>query len=114
MTDINKWQTTILAAAAAADDQNGQDIARRIEQAHGVDVSNGRLYPNLDALVDAGLLTQRTDGGRANRHNVTDRGMRELEARLDYLLRHADANPRYDLAARTDPEAGVDLERRDG
>jgi len=111
MSDITRFQTTLLAAAAADDGQSGKEIAGRVERAHGVSVSNGRLYPSLDGLVDAGLIDQRDTDGRANAHTVTDRGMRHLRARLDFLLSATDANPRYDLTVRLGPDGGVDLDR---
>jgi DNA-binding PadR family transcriptional regulator len=44
-------------------------------------MTGSRLYPNLDDLVDKGLLEKGELDKRTNVYTVTKRGLRELEAR---------------------------------
>ena len=53
------------------------------------DVHAGRLYPNLDQLVDQGLISKRPFNNRSNTYALTGRGRRELDAYLDYVAAHA-------------------------
>lgn len=42
------------------------------------EVNHGRLYPNLDQLVDAGYLTKESRDKRTNEYGLTEGGKREL------------------------------------
>ena len=44
----------------------------------------GRLYPNLDTLVEKGLVEKGEKDRRTNVYTVTKCGQRELEARRDW------------------------------
>lgn len=45
------------------------------------EIHYGRLYPNLDTLVNKGLIEKGQVDLRTNVYALTDRGKRELEAR---------------------------------
>jgi DNA-binding PadR family transcriptional regulator len=42
-----------------------------------------RSYPNLDALVDKGLVEKSEVDGHTNAYTLTDRAVRELKARRE-------------------------------
>ncbi|ELY99975.1 hypothetical protein C480_19519 [Natrialba aegyptia DSM 13077] len=48
------------------------------------EINHGRLYPNLDDLVDKGLLKKGERDKRTNMYTVTQRGRREIEARREW------------------------------
>jgi len=50
----------------------------------------GRLYPNLDTLVQKGLVKKGDKDCRANAYTVTKRGQRVLEARRDWERQYVD------------------------
>ena len=70
---------TILALEADGP-VSGQDIKHALEADQDRTINHGRLYPNLDELVDAGLVTKGTIDDRTNSYQTTDGG-RELVRR---------------------------------
>lgn len=61
---------------------HGLGIKREVEVIRHEDVNHGRLYPNLDELVDAGYLTKGERDRRTNTYRVTTAGVVALS---DYL-----------------------------
>lgn len=85
MTDpdeLSTFQRQILAVLA---DGPRKGLAVKDElQAQGYDkVNHGRLYPNLDRLVDAGYVDKSPRDERTNEYALTDEGL----GRLTSLLR---------------------------
>ncbi len=62
----------------------GLAIKRRLEPQHG-EVNHGRLYPNLDALVDRGLVEKSEFDQRTNEYTLTDKGRALLIQRVERL-----------------------------
>ena len=58
------------------------DVRRALEAHYGEAVNHGQLYPNLDELVDAGLVEKCSVDGRTNAYSLTDDGESALDARL--------------------------------
>jgi len=58
---------------------NGQDIQRDLQRRYGESVNHGRLYPNLDTLIDEGLVQKERLDGRTNQYELTARGLELLE-----------------------------------
>ena len=57
----------------------GQCIKRKVEQyGHGT-INHGRLYPNLDTLVEAGLVEKKEVDRRTNGYTLTSKGETQLE-----------------------------------
>jgi DNA-binding PadR family transcriptional regulator len=84
MDDLTGFQRDLLVVAAGLDEPNGLDIKDELEAYYTGDVNHGRLYPNLDTLVDKGLVEKAKADERTNRYVITDRGERELEARREW------------------------------
>jgi DNA-binding PadR family transcriptional regulator len=61
---------------------HGLAIKRELQRRYGREVNTGQLYPNLDQLVDAGLLAKRPLDGRTNGYQLTERGRDLLEREL--------------------------------
>ncbi|MWG36196.1 PadR family transcriptional regulator [Halomarina oriensis] len=60
-------------------DVSGQDIKREAERLRGSEVTHGALYPNLRALVDAGLVDRGELNRRTNWYALTEDGRRVLK-----------------------------------
>jgi len=71
---------TIAALEATGDAPYGLQIKEVLSAASGEDINHGRLYPNLDELVDAGLLSKGSKDKRTNTYELTGAGDRVLEA----------------------------------
>lgn len=81
MYDLTGFQRDLLYVAASKDEQNGLELKDELEGYYEKEIHHGRLYPNLDTLVDKGLLEKGTIDDRTNSYEVTQRGHREIEAR---------------------------------
>ena len=93
MDDLTGFQRDLLYVAAGLDGEeppHGLAIKNEIEQHYSKGINHGRLYPNLDTLVEMGLLTKGTIDKRTNSYAITDRGYRELQTRRDWEDNYVD------------------------
>lgn len=81
MHDLTGFQRDILYVVAGADGPKGLAIKDDLDEYYGTEINHGRLYPNLDALVEKGLLEKGKIDDRTNAYSLTSRGRREVEAR---------------------------------
>jgi len=84
-TDITQFQLDLLAVLAG-EPRYGLAIKRALEGYYGEEVNHGRLYPNLDDLVDRGAVDKSARDQRTNEYSLTDAGRGVLDRRLDWLL----------------------------
>nr|WP_250875066.1 PadR family transcriptional regulator [Halomarina rubra] len=78
----------------------GLGIKRELEARYGQEVNHGRLYPNLDDLVEAGLVEKTALDKRTNGYRLTQRGRDTLLDGLDaYLEDVAAFDGHHDLDA---------------
>lgn len=85
LTDLTGFQRDLLAVVAGLDEPHGLAIKESIEHAYGTpEINHGRLYPNLDTLVDKGLVDKGTKDRRTNSYTITERGRRELAAQHNW------------------------------
>ena len=89
MHDLTGFQRDILYVVASFDSPHGLGIKEELESYYGKEVNHGRLYPNLDDLVNKGLLDKGEHDRRTNYYGLTDRGNRELAARRRWEDNHA-------------------------
>lgn len=82
--DTTKFQLRILAILAD-EARYGLAIKRELEAYYGTEVNHGRLYPNLDDLVEAGLVEKSELDKRTNEYAITDRGFQALVDELGWL-----------------------------
>lgn len=66
----------------------GLAIKRQLEDYYGEDINHGRLYPNLDSLVEDGLVDKSELDKRTNEYAITDEGQDALTAYLEWTLTH--------------------------
>lgn len=63
---------------------HGLAIMDDLESYLGHEVNHGRLYPNLDRLVEAGLVSKGERDKRTNYYTLTDDGIQALAGRLEF------------------------------
>ncbi len=56
MDDLTGFQRDLLYVITGADQPSGQDVKEEIEQYYESELNHGRLYPNLDTLVNKELV----------------------------------------------------------
>jgi DNA-binding PadR family transcriptional regulator len=79
--DLTSFQQNILAVLSE-EPMYGLAIKRQLENYYDSEVNHGRLYPNLDDLVEAGLVGKSALDKRTNQYALTDDG---YEAIIDTL-----------------------------
>lgn len=86
--DLTKFQLRVLGTLAE-EARYGLAIKRELEDYYGKEVHHGRLYPNLDDLVEKGLVAKRELDKRTNEYRLTQDGaahvLREAQWMLDRL-----------------------------
>ena len=63
----------------------GLAIKRELEEYYGTEVNHGRLYPNLDDLVEMGLVEKSELDKRTNQYALTDEGENVVVDRVDWI-----------------------------
>ena len=87
MDDLTGFKRDLLYVIASIEDEPrpyGLSIKRELETAYESEIGHGRLYPNLNELVEMGLVEKGTLDKRTNSYALTQRGHREIEARREW------------------------------
>ena len=84
MYDLTAFQRDVLYTIAGQDEPHGLAIKDELEKYYESEIHHGRLYPNLDEVVDKGLVEKGELDKRTNYYTITARGQRELEARREW------------------------------
>lgn len=84
MHDLTGFQRDLLYVIAGTDEPHGLLIKDKLEDYYEKEIHHGRLYPNLDTLVDKGLAEKGQKDRRTNIYRTTRRGQREIEARREW------------------------------
>jgi DNA-binding PadR family transcriptional regulator len=88
MYDLTGFQRDLLYVVAGLENPHGLAIKDELEDYYEGEIHHGRLYPNLDTLVEKGLLEKGEKDRRTNAYSITQRGRRELEARREWEDEH--------------------------
>jgi DNA-binding PadR family transcriptional regulator len=91
MYDLTGFQRDLLVVIAGLEGPHGLAIKEELEEYYESDVNHGRLYPNLDELVEKGLVEKGEKDRRTNIYHLTQRGQRELDARQDWEEQYVSA-----------------------
>ncbi len=84
MHDLTGFQRDLLVVIAGLEQPHGLAVKEELEEYYGTEIHHGRLYPNLDTLVEKGLVEKGQLDQRTNYYVVTNRGDRELTARREW------------------------------
>jgi len=67
------------------DDPSGQEILTAMRESGYPDCSHGRLYPNIDRLVDNGYVEKGEIDRRTNWHALTPKAEKRLEEYAEFV-----------------------------
>jgi DNA-binding PadR family transcriptional regulator len=81
MDDLTGFQRDLLYVIAGANQPSGQDVKEEIEQYYSDEINHGRLYPNLDTVVNKGLVEKGQLDRRTNYYSITEDGEEAIEDR---------------------------------
>lgn len=90
MDDLTGFQRDLLTVIAGLEDPNGLEIKSEMEHYYESTINHGRLYPNLDTLVDRDLVVKTKQDERTNAYQLTDTGRELLETRRDWESQYVD------------------------
>jgi len=91
--DLTGFERDLIVEIYQMEQPSGQGIRGRMEAEHGEVVTTGQLYPNLDDLVDYGLLNKGEQNRRTNYYEVTNDGRRLVEDTARYFASIGATNP---------------------
>ena len=97
--ELTAFQQNILAILAE-EARYGLAVKRELESYYESEVNHGRLYPNLDDLVEMGLVDKSELDKRTNQYALTEAGYEALLGQLAW---------RFDRIV-TDGERAADIE----
>jgi DNA-binding PadR family transcriptional regulator len=89
MFDLTSFQRDILYVTAGFDRPSGQRIKSELETGSET-ITHGRLYPNLDALVEEGHLEKGSIDRRTNFYAISETGMTALAERRKWERQYVD------------------------
>jgi len=74
MFELSGFQRDLLYCIAGVDGSHGLGIKRALEDYGDTEVNHGRLYPNLDTLVEKGYVAKGSIDDRTNSYELTPEG----------------------------------------
>lgn len=83
--DLTAFQQNILVILSEKA-RYGLAIKRELEDYYGKEVNHGRLYPNLDTLVEYGLVEKSELDKRTNQYALTGAGEHVVEDQLRWIF----------------------------
>lgn len=84
MNDLTGFQRDLLYVIIGADHPSGQDLKKDLDEYYNAEINHGRLYPNLDTVVNKELVEKGELDRRTNYYDITDKGIREIESRQEW------------------------------
>ena len=91
MDDLTGFQRDILYVTAGLDEPHGLAVKDELENYYESEIQHGRLYPNLDTLVEKGLIEKGEIDKRTNSYTVTKQGHDVLDARNEWEGQYIEA-----------------------
>ncbi|MFB6146994.1 MAG: PadR family transcriptional regulator [Halobacteriaceae archaeon] len=83
--DLTAFQKNILVVLSD-EPRYGLAIKRELEEYYDKEVNHGRLYPNLDTLVDMGLVEKSERDKRTNEYALTAEGLEAVVDDIEWTL----------------------------
>lgn len=84
MNDLTGFQRDLLYTISGVDEPYGLAIKSSLQEYRDEDVNHGRLYPNLDTLVEKGYLEKSEKDRRTNLYNLTNHAYEEIDVRREW------------------------------
>lgn len=81
MNDLTGFQRDLLFTIAGFEKPSGQQVLDSVEGYYVSEITHGRLYPNLDTLVNKGLVEKGEHDRRTNFYSISEEGEEALKER---------------------------------
>lgn len=80
LESLTGFQRDLLYVIAGSGKTSGQDVKDELQKTYEEPINHGRLYPNLDTLVDRGLVKKGSIDRRTNSYEITEQGLKAIHA----------------------------------
>lgn len=90
MHDLTGFQRDLLYVIAGADRPSGQAVKAEVEEYYDSEINHGRLYPNLDTLVNKDLVEKGELDRRTNYYDITEDGREAIAERQNWESEYVD------------------------
>ena len=87
MKQLTKFQRDLMLVISAEDGQKGLGLKEELQKYYDGDIHHGRLYPNLDKLVELGYVEKGKIDDRSNSYTLTEAGHDAIEERQEWVNR---------------------------
>lgn len=87
--ELTSFQRDILYVAVGKEEPSGQEIKAELES-EPEEITHGRLYPNLDTLVEKGYLEKGMIDRRTNFYGLSEKGATALAERRQWEDEYVD------------------------
>ena len=84
MHDLIGFQRDALYIIAGMDSPKGLAIKEKLDDYYASEINHGRLYPNLDALIEMDLVEKGEIDDRTNSYTLTEEGKDLLAYRREW------------------------------
>jgi DNA-binding PadR family transcriptional regulator len=84
MNDLTGFQRDVLYVIAGLDDPHGLAIKDELEDYYASEINHGQLYPNLDTLIEKGLVEKGKKDHRTNEYSLAQKGTHEIAERTEW------------------------------
>lgn len=93
MYELTGFQRDCLYVIAGMDSPKGVSIKAKLDEYYSDAIQYGRLYPNLDTLVEKGYVEKGQIDDRTNAYYLTDRGHNALQVHQKWKTKHLKTSP---------------------
>lgn len=90
MFELTGFKRDLLTVISGLGDPNGLEVKSALEGYYESEINHGRLYPNLDDLVDEGYVEKSKRDERTNEYKLTQSGKQLLDDRRDWEAQYYD------------------------
>ncbi|MFC4987961.1 MULTISPECIES: PadR family transcriptional regulator [Saliphagus] len=90
MDDLTGFQRDLLYVISGFDRPSGQSVGSELEEYYEAEINYGRLYPNLDELVEREFVEKGELDRRTNYYAITEAGREAIRARREWEEQYVD------------------------
>lgn len=90
MHELTGFQRDLLFVLSGIGTSNGQQLKRELQRTLDQSVLSGRIYSNLETLVEGGYVLKSERDGRTNEYRLSSRGKEVIRGRFEWQRRQAD------------------------
>jgi len=84
MHELTGFQRDLLYCVASLNEPSGLEIGSELAEYSSTEVNHGRLYPNLNDLIEEGLLSKDEKDGRTNLYELTPLSIELIKERQQW------------------------------